>query len=129
MKPLTCLLLLAAVLSFDALNAAYVEEEGDDTDFCKALNGSQEEDACRHCCNLRGRDSNWSTRWGYVYHAWHNDGLCVCRKTLLFISEPTPSLIKLWEAKYQAGLNSIALRGPTSQLSINSEPDKASPSE
>jgi hypothetical protein len=124
MKPIKCLLLLAAVLSFAALNAAYVPKEGEDADLCKVYNGTKYELACNACCQLKGKQDNWSTRWTHKGGVWYHEKVCVCELIIHWFTKPDNASIRLWERRCQDALNDM-FKG----VSINSEPDKASPSE
>jgi hypothetical protein len=74
MRPIKCLLLLAAVLSFAAMNAAYDLQPGDD-ERCRLWDGTDEE-FCFACCKLLTKPT-FQTMYTMSDSAW-DEGLCIC---------------------------------------------------
>jgi hypothetical protein len=94
MQRMTCLLLLAAVLSFAAMNAAYDPLPGDNAEECERHNAG-EIYACSACCILLGKADDFQTLYDMSLSAWQDD-LCVCSVDPL-AQAPAPEEIVIYE--------------------------------
>jgi hypothetical protein len=77
MEPIKCLLLLAAVLSFAAMNAAYDLQPGDDAETC--ARHRRDDLRCKYCCILLGKASGFQTQYIRAHLAWI-EGQCICSR-------------------------------------------------
>jgi hypothetical protein len=97
MEAIKCLLLLAAVLSFAAVNAAYDAQEGDDVESCESFKGAEFK-ACDACCKLLGKDGDWQTMWEGNEEVFEEDPEhpCVCVENES-LDPPTEDELKEYE--------------------------------
>jgi hypothetical protein len=86
MKPIKCLLLLAAVLSFAALNAAYVLMPGDKEKDCEQWN-DKDRMCCLACCKLLYKKLENGRMYKMRDDAWNEESKCVCSYD---VGEPIP---------------------------------------
>jgi hypothetical protein len=78
MKPIKCLLLLAAVLSFAAMSFTVDPDEEPDRETCKdRVQPAYEYNVCLACCRLKGKPSGFTKNWTPGDDEWRQ-GRCVC---------------------------------------------------